>query len=180
MDNLFVAYQHQKIKEVILYILNKTGDISYYMLMKILFCAERANLLKWGEQITDLKFYARDHGPVPSSLYTHICNHKKGIESNCSDIFQFVDDYNIHPQRKANLDYLSQSDIESLDMGIEELAGMNYKEVEAYLHDDIYNRIISAGGIKKYSQIDIAESGKASEVALDRIANQQKLSRALL
>lgn len=180
MDNLYVTYQHQKLKEVILYILNKTGDISYYMLMKILFCVERVNLLKWGEQMTALNFYAREHGPVPSSLYHHICNQKVGKESRFDDVFLFVGEYNIHPQREADMQYLSQSDIESLDMGIEELLGKNYKEVEAYLHDEIYNRIVSAGGSKKYTQIDIAESGKASKVALDRIAYQQTLSRALL
>lgn len=180
MDNVFLKYQRQKLKEVILYVLNKTGSVSYYMLMKILFCAERANLIKWGDQMTDLKFYALEHGPVPFPLYNFICNQKKGDGNSFSDIFQFEDEYNIHPQREADFQYLSKSDIESLDMGIEELAGKNYKEVEDYLHDDIYRRIISAGGLKKYSQIDIAESGKASKVALDRIAYQQKLSHALL
>lgn len=179
MDNLFVKYQCQKLKEVILYVLNKTGDISYYMLMKILFCAERTNLIKWGEQMTDLKFYAREHGPVPSPLYNHICDHKKGDASEFADIFQFIDEYNIHPLRDFDAEYLSQSDIESLDMGIKELAGKNYKEVEAYLHDEIYKRIKSAGGSKKYSQLDIAASGDASKVALDRIAYQQNLSCAL-
>ena len=43
-----------------------------YQLMKILFCPERVNLVACGDQITDLKFQAGKHGPVPYELYSEI------------------------------------------------------------------------------------------------------------
>lgn len=36
MANIYQKFKKDKLKEVILYILEKTGDISYYQLMKIL------------------------------------------------------------------------------------------------------------------------------------------------
>ena len=47
MDN----YEQQKIVEVVLYILNKTGGIDFYHLFKILYFAERDHLAKWGDKI---------------------------------------------------------------------------------------------------------------------------------
>ena len=44
--SVYQQYQNQKVKEVMLYILSKTGDIGYFRLMKIMFCADRQNLLR--------------------------------------------------------------------------------------------------------------------------------------
>ena len=49
-------YNLQKVKEVMLYILNEMGDIDYYKLMKTVFCADRNNLMLWGEPITNLVY----------------------------------------------------------------------------------------------------------------------------
>ena len=57
MGNMFFEYNNQKIKEVVLYILSKAGDTGYFRLMKIMFCADRQNLLRWGDQITNLDYY---------------------------------------------------------------------------------------------------------------------------
>ncbi len=176
--NVFNTYQEQKLKEVLLYILGKTGNISYYKLMKMIFCAERRNLILWGEQITNLKYEAREHGPVPVSLYKEICNQKKNGTSRISDIINLIDGYCVYASRKPNMDYISASDVESLDYGIEEIAKMDYKEIETYLHDDVYTRLSSSKN-KLYSQKDIAESGNASKEVLEWIVYQNRLSRAL-
>ena len=39
MNKTLKKLENQKIKEVILYILSQTGCTSYYILMKIMFCA---------------------------------------------------------------------------------------------------------------------------------------------
>lgn len=176
--NILNTYQEQRLKEVLLYILDRTGSISYYKLMKILFCAERHNLILWGDQITDLKFEAREHGPVPVSLYNQICCQKNNRTSHISDIINLVDEYHVDALRKPNMDYISASDVTSLDYGIDEIAGMDYAEIERYLHDAVYDRLSSSEN-RFYTQKDIAESGKASKEALERIAYQNSLSRAL-
>ena len=176
--NILNTYQEQRLKEVLLYILDRTGSISYYKLMKMVFCAERQNLILWGDQITDLKFEAREHGPVPVSLYNQIRYQKKNGTSHISDIINLVDEYHVDALRKPDMDYISASDVTSLDYGIEEIAGMDYAEIERYLHDAVYDRLNSSEN-KFYTQLDIAESGKASKEVLERIAYQNSLSRAL-
>ena len=77
--------------EVVLYILEKTGNISYYQLMKILFCPERVNLVACGDQITDLKFQAGKHGPVPYELYSEITKAQNGNGSELNGIVVIKD-----------------------------------------------------------------------------------------
>ena len=91
MANIYQKFKKDKLKEVILYILEKTGDISYYQLMKILFCSERVNLVACGDQITDLKFQAGKHGPVPYELYSEITKAQNGNGSELNGIVVIKD-----------------------------------------------------------------------------------------
>lgn len=38
-----------------------------------MFCADRQNLLKWGDPITDFDYYAKKHGPMPAAVYDGCC-----------------------------------------------------------------------------------------------------------
>ena len=59
-------YEQQKIIEVVLYILNKTGGIDFYHLFKIIYFAEMKHLVKWGHRILSDDLCALDYGPVPT------------------------------------------------------------------------------------------------------------------
>lgn len=179
MANIYQKFKKDKLKEVILYILEKTGDISYYQLMKILFCSERVNLVACGDQITDLKFKARQHGPVPNELYSEITKAQDGNDSDLNGIVEIMDKYTLHALRKSNRDYLSVTDMESIDKGINELNGKTYEEVESYLHDDVYNRVMKSKR-RVYSLIDIAESGNASDSMKNYILENQSISMSLM
>ena len=165
--------------EVVLYILEKTGNISYYQLMKILFCPERVNLVACGDQITDLKFQAGKHGPVPYELYSEITKAQNGNGSELNGIVVIKDKYTLHALRKSNRDYLSVTDMDSIDKVINELNGKKYDEVESYLHDDVYKRVMKSKR-RVYSLIDIAESGNASDSMKNYILENQSLSMSLM
>ena len=47
--------------------------------------------------------------------------------------------------------------MDSIDKVINELNGKKYDEVESYLHDDVYKRVMKSKR-RVYSLIDIAES----------------------
>ena len=91
MANIYQKFKKDKLKEVILYILEKTGDRIKYQLMKILFCPERVNLVACGDQITDLKFQAGKHGPVPYELYSEITKAQNGNGSELNGIVVIKD-----------------------------------------------------------------------------------------
>ena len=175
MSNIYNKYQEQKNKEVMLYILSKTGDIGYFRLMKTMFCADRQNLLRWGEQITNLDYFARKHGPVPTSAYNGLLSTFLGTGGEFSDILTIKGNFMIvHPTRKPDLGYLSETDKESIEKAIEELRGLNRNEIERYLHESIYRKVLGTEQ-KKYSHTDIAMSAGATEKQIARIRNEEKL-----
>ena len=81
--------------------------------------------------------------------------------------------------RKSNRDYLSVTDMDSIDKVINELNGKKYDEVESYLHDDVYKRVMKSKR-RVYSLIDIAESGNASDSMKNYILDNQSLSMSLM
>lgn len=76
------SFDKQRIIEVVLYILNKTGGIDYYHLFKILYFANQRSLVEWGQLMITDKFCALPHGPVPTELYNTI----KGQQSVLPDM----------------------------------------------------------------------------------------------
>jgi len=178
MNETLRKYENKKVTEAILYVLNKTGVISYFMLMKILFCADRANLKKWGDPVTCLVYYAREHGPVPVSVYQSIKYPKPDRDFDFSDTMERIGKYDIKPLRKADESYLSQTDKDSLDYAIRELQGKDYKEIEKYLHESVYERLYASKN-KRYSHIDIASTEEVSDAELAQIRENDKIAKML-
>lgn len=178
MNGTLKRYENQKVTEAILYILNKTGVISYFMLMKILFCADRANLKRWGDPVTCLIYYAREHGPVPVSVYQAIKYPNPERDFDFSGTLERVGEYDVRALRKADENYLSTTDKESLDYGIKELQGKDYKEIEKYLHEEVYERLYASKN-KRYSHIDIASTEEVSDVALAQIRENDIIAKML-
>jgi hypothetical protein len=177
--SVYQQYQNQKVKEVMLYILSKTGDIGYFRLMKIMFCADRQNLLRWGEPITNLDYYAMKHGPVPTTIHDGLLSAYRGEANDYSGVLCVKSNFMmVHPNRLPNLEYLSESDKEALDMAIAELKGKNRTQIESYLHEGVYHRILASDD-KKYSHEDIALSAGATERQIARILYEDQLSKAL-
>lgn len=176
---MFLEYQNQKIKEVMLYILNKVGDTGYFRLMKTMFCADRQNLLKWGDQITELDYFARKHGPVPICIHDGLLSVHQGIRSDFSDILTVKGNFMmVHPLREPDLNYLSETDKESIDKAIEELKGKNRNQIELYLHESVYDRIFKSAE-KRYSHEDIAISAGATEKQIAKVRYEDQLRKAL-
>jgi hypothetical protein len=179
MSNIFQDYLAQKVKEVMLYILNKAGDTGYFRLMKTMFCADRQNLLKWGDQITELDYFARKHGPVPTSVHDGLLSVYQGTESEFSDILTVCGNFMmVHPLREPNLDYLSETDKESIDKAIDELKGKNRNQIELYLHERVYDRVFKSAE-KKYSHEDIVMSAGATEKQIAKVRYEDQLRKAL-
>lgn len=167
----------QKVKEMILYILDKTGDINYYKLMKILFCSDRNNLLVWAEPITNLKYSAKDHGPVPQSIYKMILRTGSGKDGSLDDIITRPDEFLIHGKRKPNMDYISQTDIEAMDPAIDYISAKEWSDIEDELHEKVFSRLFPLK--KTYSLTDMAESAGADKKIIQRIISNEKMNRAL-
>ena len=139
MVDTIKQYDDQRIKEVILYILSKTGVVDYYHLMKILYLAERQHLAKWGEKITTDEYYALPHGPVPTCIYDSIKAVKDGKGGFFTDILSVDGNTsNVTPLRAPNMDYISRSEVEAMDNAIAKNIVKTFAELERMTHDEYY------------------------------------------
>lgn len=179
MVDTFKEYNDQRIKEVLLYILSKTGVVDYYHLMKILYLAERQHLARWGEKITTDDYYALPHGPVPTRIYDSLKAVKDGKGGLLADVVS-VDGKspNVSPLREPDMDYLSKSEVEALDNAIAKNIVKSFQELEQMTHDEYYFKALANG--RKMSIEDIARSGGASEGMIDFIHEETALNKALM
>lgn len=103
-------FDETKAVETILYLANRISDSCKYSICKMLYLSDKMCLDKYGRFIFGESYTAMQEGATPSKAYDLL----KKIAKNPSDELK-VDGNAVIPLRDANLDYLSESDIECLD-----------------------------------------------------------------
>lgn len=170
-------YETQKLKEVVLYILNKTKGLDDYIVFKVLYFAEREHLCKYGSRIVADEFCALPYGPVPTHLYNAIKD--KTISALFTDIIAFTGDDASNvllAQRACDLDYLSNSNVACIDNAIQDNIGLSFSELKEKSHDLAWQR---ASYCKTISLTDMARAGGASEEMIKYIREQKELESLL-
>lgn len=170
--------EKQKIKEVVLHILNETQGLDYYKIFKVLYFAEREHLGKYGRRIIADQFCALPYGPVPTNLYDAVKD--KVISELLADVVKFAgeDASNVLlPKRPCNLEYLSASDIACINNSIKENARLSFFQLKEKSHDLAWE---NAGHCKVMSSVDMARAFGASEDMLEYIREQENLDRILV
>ena len=118
----------QKAIEAVLWIIQK-GESNLYNIMKILYAAEKYHLNTYGRPITGDRYVAMEHGTVPSWIYNTAKVKKPGFGFYRADNL-------LKAERPADLDYLSESDIEALGKGFAEYAKSGFEKVRNKNHKD--------------------------------------------
>ena len=110
--------------QAILYILNSLGGKSdMHKICKILYFADQLHLSTYSRSITGDVYIAMQFGPVPSKIddifkavrgdsYFSDSDFAKELKSN----FHFINKYVVCADKPADMDYLSESDVECLDI----------------------------------------------------------------
>jgi uncharacterized phage-associated protein len=139
----------EKALEVIVYISQSTDNL--FNIVKTLYYADKYHLEEYGSLITGETYIAMEDGPVPSGAYDLIKiarGDNQGFDKDLVDIqpiksirVQRVNDKTIvTPLRHADLDLLSESDIECLDKAIKKYANMDTKKLWKIVHREVaYN-----------------------------------------
>jgi uncharacterized phage-associated protein len=165
-----------EIKATILYILKSFPEgIDYIKLFKIMYFAQQNHILKYAKPIFNDTFHAFKHGPVPSFSYKCF----KMLEGDSiipvkDDLKIFTDAFSIskEPQlicRKEdpNMDYLSVSNIKSIDQTIEKYGKMKSNELSKLSHDKAWHKAAKRArkdpDDDRITIIDIAIAGGADE-----------------
>lgn len=181
-------YQIDKIKAVVLYILQHFNDgIDYIKLFKIMYFAQREYLATYGLTIVEDSFKARQLGPVPSLTYKVVKMSENGEKSD--DLKDFIssikvdESQKVHALKKSDLDYIAEAEKEELDKTIAKYGNVDSKKLSELSHDKAY--IIVCKRMKDdplqdvLTLIDIARAGGASEAVIDYIREEQLVNEAL-
>lgn len=119
-------FDETKAVETILYLANRISDSCKYNICKMLYLSDKMCLDKYGRFIFGESYTAMQEGATPSKAYDLL---KKIAKESCDDLK--VDGNAVIPLRDANLDYLSESDIECLDQIID----IYDKALQKMMHD---------------------------------------------
>ena len=136
-------FNPEKAIEVILYIANRVSDPGFHRLSKILYFADREHLSEYGRFICGDNYVAMKHGPVPSGTYD-ILKYVRGDGINCNvpeamEAFKVNNNKNINANRDANLEVLSESEIECLNNAIKNYGTMSFGKLTEVSHDAAWN-----------------------------------------
>ena len=133
------TFDPEKALEVILFISKKSPDL--YHLLKILYFADKKHLSEYGRLICGDSYVAMQNGPVPSQTYD-IIKSVRG-DQTLTNALPFKDSFKVEnnkiiPSRKPNLDKLSESDIECLEISIKENKNLSFQTLKEKSHDKAF------------------------------------------
>lgn len=129
--------------QAILYILNQMGGkCDIHKCMKILYFSDNAHLSEYGRTITGDTYYHMAYGAVPTHIYDILkavrgdsyFSNTEEVQKIKKECFHFVNNILIVSTAMPDMDYLSQSDIEILNMHIEQLRHKTFSEVTEMSH----------------------------------------------
>lgn len=173
-----------KLKAAVLYIIGKRGAIDFIHLFKILYFAERKQYAEYGQHLVEDSFCALQNGPVPSFLY----DAAKAVTGRAFNNHEYLDvltsaiepaggecDYILRSKETADMDYLSEAEVEALDNSFDENIDKHFGQLSESSHDEAWHSAWEKGANSTMSSLLIAKAGGASDDFLKYISESEKL-----
>jgi hypothetical protein len=136
--------KYLKALETLVYIANK--DQRQYWILKTIYIADKEHLRRYGRQIFNDSYRAMKQGPVPSLAYDIIKN-VRGIgwysfsDPAPSTALQTPDNRTVIPLRTADLNLLSKTEIECLDIAYNAIQKLDFGALKELSHDSAYTAV---------------------------------------
>jgi len=156
-------FNESKAIETILYLANRISRSYKYNICKMLYLADKTSLEKYGRFIFGESYSAMKEGATPSNSYDLL---KEIAEKDTDDLC--VEGNAVVALRDANLDYLSESDIECLDRTIA-IYDNNPRKMIRDAHDDAWEKAWESKGEKRSADISVKSIAKTLANSRDLI-----------
>lgn len=156
----------EKAVNSLLFVVSQLDKADTHKTYKILYFADQKHLIKYGRPIFGDTYVKMQYGPVPSFVKNVVDEEIFGLE----EVVAKYHKYYIKPLKEANLDYLSESDIECLVESIDENKNLVFGSLTDKSHDYAYNKANWA-----IDYLDMAKAIGADEKTLMYI-NQQMVN----
>lgn len=180
------------LKAALLYIIKKSEEkrCDVYGIVKTAFYAQQIHLSESGSPLFYDEICALPFGPVPSGMYD-ILKMARGDENEVA--FHKTDgllgvvsaigwkDERYFAKEDPDLDYLSASDIQSLDEAIDRVSRMSFNDIYSDTHGKEWERAFNSKkrGKKVMDIIRIAEEGGADKAMLAYLKERLELEKVL-
>lgn len=122
-------FNEARTREAVLFILNSLDAVDKHKLSKLLYFADKIHLERYGRTITGDEYIKMEYGPVPSTVYDVI----KGSKPDLIPIH--IKGIRVLPDRVADIEELSESDIMCLREAIEKYGDKDFSELTGLSHD---------------------------------------------
>lgn len=172
------------LKAAVLHILNKAGGtLDKYRIYKALYFANKEHLNRYGRLITSDTFFALPFGPVPTKLADVLDSIKTGKKLKDSEKHLFspiieslehcgFDAENYFTAKQLpNMDELSETDIECLNIGLNKCIGRDFGEIKEESHDKAWEKAFAKPCHKSIDILDMVDDSNQSmkEYVLDNL-----------
>lgn len=138
MENIKFQVNIKKALEAILYIASVCPEVGFHAICKLFFYADIYHINKYGRPVFGDEYQAWQYGPVPIATYNLLKQEPLLFEALGEDQPFIVEKKGtkpvVVPQRKADMDYFSKSDIEALNYAIEHFSAMSFGELTEVSH----------------------------------------------
>lgn len=168
------AQKPDKLVETMLYLSLKGMKLDQYQVVKLLYLADRAHLIRFGRPITFDRYVAMKFGPVGSAAYDLL----KGKSAQGIAPSELPFDIRKHdevtllgkPKREIKKSVLSKSDLLILDSIIKEFGGMTFDQLfkithEHFAYDRAWKNRSSGADEMRYEDFFPENADKESRVS---------------
>lgn len=162
------SFDEEKAVNVVLFILEKLGEVTRHKLAKILYFADQKHLVQFGRPILGDTYIRMPYGPVPSAVYDGIKNVTTAPEvyQLFSQSIETSGKHMIYPKKSPDMDDLSESEVQCLIESIQENKNLSFEELVQKSHSLAWN---STSPNSEISITFIAEEGGATRNMVNRI-----------
>jgi hypothetical protein len=163
-NNNVYRRKYLKALETLVYLANK--DERQYWILKTIYLADKEHLKRYGRQIFGDRYIAMKLGPVPSLAYDIVKSVRDGVigydfpDPKPITSLRAPDNRTVKPNRKANIDFLSASEIECLNYAYDIIKDLTLPQVRELTHDAAYESVDQDDGMSIIKIVETLENGK--------------------
>jgi uncharacterized phage-associated protein len=112
---------------------------------KLMFLVDKLHLVRYGRPITGDRYWALEHGPVPSTILNLLNNLESKdtadarvqLLAECLELDRTFENPRYRARQTANMDCLSRSDVTALDRVAEVYGSKTFAELRALTHETV-------------------------------------------
>ncbi len=138
-----IRFDPERALELVLYVAGRLRYPTLHSVSKVLYFADREHLSRYGSLLSGDNYVAMRHGPVPSAIYNLMKAGAGRLEPLIPALFYDLvgqslsveEGRRVRPLRPANLDLLSASQRECLDVSIKANGKLSFKRLTDKSHD---------------------------------------------